>query len=1039
MILSFLTFFNLYFILVMIHTHYQALKAKKETIAKQSQIVANFVGKFILTRRPTDKELIEIKEKLKGIGCQFDVTHLIVQDSLNRIIATTDHSLDFEILSGQNAAGSLVQLNDKTVVFTLPLKDKDKKMLGVGFDVRVLKGIDRRQFLLGLLMFLGINLITIIVVQIFIPYLTRPVAELIGLTRRIKDGDFDLKIKPRKDEFGELQQNFYKMGIELKRAFGDLKKRKESYELLDRLLMEDITAWKVKDFMNRIADYYSSIFSDSVLVIGIEERRRKSLDIRVYPPDCGIPRNFILNLLTETMDKKTMIQHRLIDRKDLGGYHTALFFPFSDKEKIYGAIGMLSRGSLDLDDSASFELFSKAANHILNYILLLRRLKDYSEFLKDIHLSGLKISLSADLKDQINEAMDQAARLFNFKRISTFIIKKGQWLRFDWSHPLTRSEDELRRLTHSIRNVRIVDQKLMVGPLGVKDKQVGYIFGEWEENESIVDKSSMSLIAIFLNQLSISLINSSLYSELNNKCEILEGLHEISKSFSFAKEREIIFGEMVEKIARFTGVTKILISLYDPEKNELSGQLPGYGVSEEAVKEFKFKLDEPSVARQIFETDRPFYTNNILSDSTPIKRFVKLFDLKTLLAVPLKVKGKMIGILYAADKVDCQPFTEDDLQIYTIFASQASSVIEHIKLYDEMKRHIHELAILNEMQQQFSSSIELSDVLKTIIQVIQEKTGYDFLGIGLYDEYSKEIVGKAWSDQAMISQGGLRTQLGKGIVGNAALVGEPIYIPDTTKDENYIEILPGVKSELAIPIKYRGRLLGVLDIESKQRNAFSPGNIDFLKTVANLAGLAIENALLYYESERGFVETVKALVMMIDANDHYTRGHSERVMNYSVKIAERMGLSQEEINEIRYAALLHDIGKVGVSEVIIAKKGELTDEERDEVKLHPLIGAQMLDEIKYFSKIRFLIRSHHEHYDGSGYPYGIKGDAIPLGARIIAVADNYEALTSDRPYRPAFSRAQAIEILKEGAGTKFDPEIVGVLLTILRDEEIEEI
>lgn len=189
------------------------------------------------------------------------------------------------------------------------------------------------------------------------------------------------------------------------------------------------------------------------------------------------------------------------------------------------------------------------------------------------------------------------------------------------------------------------------------------------------------------------------------------------------------------------------------------------------------------------------------------------------------------------------------------------------------------------------------------------------------------------------------------------------------------------------------------------------------------------------EKERLFVSSIKALANAIEARDTYTRGHSERVTKYSVKIAEKMGIDGEEIEKIRYAAVLHDIGKIKIKEEILNKPGKLTDEEFNILKQHPTHGAKMLKPVEEFNEILPYLYHHHERYDGKGYPQGLTGGGIPLASRIMAVADTFDAMTSNRPYRKAMPVSKAIIELEKNAGTQFDPEIVNLFLDILKNEK----
>jgi len=186
--------------------------------------------------------------------------------------------------------------------------------------------------------------------------------------------------------------------------------------------------------------------------------------------------------------------------------------------------------------------------------------------------------------------------------------------------------------------------------------------------------------------------------------------------------------------------------------------------------------------------------------------------------------------------------------------------------------------------------------------------------------------------------------------------------------------------------------------------------------------------------QSAYMATVKALAQTIDAKDHYTHSHSENVTKYAVAIAKEMGFSQREVHTLREACQLHDLGKIGIHDYILNKSEKLTQEEWEKIRSHSLRGAEILEPLTFLDEVIILIRQHHERYDGTGYPNGLIGEEIKLGARIIAVADAFDAMTSERPYRKAYSKEYTISKLKETSGTQFDPQVVKAFLEVLKKE-----
>jgi putative nucleotidyltransferase with HDIG domain len=222
----------------------------------------------------------------------------------------------------------------------------------------------------------------------------------------------------------------------------------------------------------------------------------------------------------------------------------------------------------------------------------------------------------------------------------------------------------------------------------------------------------------------------------------------------------------------------------------------------------------------------------------------------------------------------------------------------------------------------------------------------------------------------------------------------------------------------------KSRLIGIVFIGGKvNRQEYIPDELDLFKSICTSAATGLENARLYGELQATYLSTIKVLVSTIEAKDSYTRGHTDRVAEYARLIAEEMRLSKRDIEIVCFGAALHDIGKLGVYENILNKPGELTEQEWDIVRSHPEVGANIIKNMKFLESACDLVRHHHERLDGKGYPDHLKGNEISVGARIVAVADSFDAMTSDRPYRQAYSLEESIDQLKIQS-EKFDQDIV---------------
>jgi HD-GYP domain-containing protein (c-di-GMP phosphodiesterase class II) len=337
------------------------------------------------------------------------------------------------------------------------------------------------------------------------------------------------------------------------------------------------------------------------------------------------------------------------------------------------------------------------------------------------------------------------------------------------------------------------------------------------------------------------------------------------------------------------------------------------------------------------------------------------------------------------------------------------------------------LGLLCEVGKKIGSVTNLNKLVKQITQMTQSTLNATASSVLLFDDKEQELyfeVAEGESEKALRK---IKLNAGSGIAGWVAQNKKPIIINDVMKDQRFdpsIDEITGftTMSIICAPLLLQRKLIGVIEVLNKSDGSdFNGRDLETLTSVASTAAMAIENAQLHQTVLNAYKSTIKALAAAIDAKDHYTCGHSQRVMEYALLGAEPLSLLRDELDVLEYAGILHDIGKIGIADSILSKDGQLTDREWEIIRQHPLIGADMLKDIPFLEKARVLILHHHERYDGGGYPGGVSGEDIPLGARLIAIADAFDTMTTDRAYRAAFSVDRAIKELVKYAGTQFCP------------------
>jgi HD-GYP domain-containing protein (c-di-GMP phosphodiesterase class II) len=290
-----------------------------------------------------------------------------------------------------------------------------------------------------------------------------------------------------------------------------------------------------------------------------------------------------------------------------------------------------------------------------------------------------------------------------------------------------------------------------------------------------------------------------------------------------------------------------------------------------------------------------------------------------------------------------------------------------------------------------------------------------------------------------------RTSLpvGKGSAGTAALERRMIYVPDLKADDPGLTksgLVAGERfvSYLAVPLIAKGEVKGVLEIFHRRLLDLDEERMSFLEMLAGQAALAIDNALLFESIEKANVElimaydaTIEGWSQALELRDQETQGHSARVLDLTLRLAALMKLSDKDLQDIRRGVLLHDIGKMGIPDAILHKPGTLTDEEWVIMRKHPQYAYDMLAPIAYLRNSLEIPYAHHEKWDGTGYPRGLKGETIPLAARIFAVVDVYDALTSNRPYREAWPKEKTMAYIQDESEKHFDPNVVEIFLKFM--------
>lgn len=356
-------------------------------------------------------------------------------------------------------------------------------------------------------------------------------------------------------------------------------------------------------------------------------------------------------------------------------------------------------------------------------------------------------------------------------------------------------------------------------------------------------------------------------------------------------------------------------------------------------------------------------------------------------------------------------------------------------------------SLLARFGRMIAAESHLDSLLTIIAEEVRNILGADRCSVFVVDPYKGEL----WTKIALgMEEKILRIPLGQGIAGFVAKTGSAVNIRDAYKDTRFAQDLDRItgyqtRTVLAVPLRGRdGKALGVFEVLNKSKGAFTEEDEGLLRILATMAASFIENATLYDDLRRSHLETIYRMAIVAEYRDQEDTGrHLRRMSRFSAILAAGMGMSAAEAEDIRYAAPLHDIGKVAIPDSILRKPAKLTDDEYLEMKKHTIYGAKMLAnaESRLLRLAAKIAVAHHECWDGSGYPYGLKGEQIALEARIVTVADVFDALSSKRVYKGEWTVEDALRYIEDKSGVLFDPQVVAVLrerfgeILLARDEE----
>jgi HD-GYP domain-containing protein (c-di-GMP phosphodiesterase class II) len=403
------------------------------------------------------------------------------------------------------------------------------------------------------------------------------------------------------------------------------------------------------------------------------------------------------------------------------------------------------------------------------------------------------------------------------------------------------------------------------------------------------------------------------------------------------------------------------------------------------------------------------------------------YGLHSAICMPMLEDGRLWGTLSVFD-VKKREWSANDERVLATLGNQGVVAVRNAELYDNNQRSIWELKNLQEALQAATSTLDLNQVLQQVLAGAAKASSAQIGCLALEDSGKLVLKGGFGTDSTTAER--LALGLGGEICRDVMATGTAVMQAMQHETENDSPLNP--RAVLCVPITLRGKPQGVLFLANYQvGHIFTDDHRNLVTELASQAAVAIDNARLFKDREEVIIASLQALANAVDARDPYTRGHSERVTQYSLMIARHMKYAPKDPGawlRLERGGRLHDIGKIGVPDSVLQKAGKLTDAEFAQMKEHPVVGFNILSGLKMLTDELVIVRSHHERYDGKGYPDRIKGSELPMYAWIVSAADAIDAMTSDRPYRKGMSIQVAVEQVRAGAGTHFHPDVAEAVL-----------
>ncbi len=574
-------------------------------------------------------------------------------------------------------------------------------------------------------------------------------------------------------------------------------------------------------------------------------------------------------------------------------------------------------------------------------------------------------------------------------------------------------------------------RSMLVIPLLANRKRLGAALLAFNRKRSFTENEQRDAEQA-TQQIALALAKTQLLRATRRQLDELRTLHQASMAATLSVDENFLLRNFAEIIGRAFYREHFAIWLLEEDgKAQTLRSVYHEGALRPEMQGVRYTLDE-GIIGHVARSGETYCSGNACDD----ERYIRFNPaMRSEICVPIQAGERILGVLNA-ESARRNAFDETDERLLNTLASQLGTALMKVRLLASERQRRKEAEALQQASRALVASLDLDEVLHNIMVLLQRVVPYDSASIVILEENGKvprmmmcsgyQADMQITPPEDLLSRPHIRRMLHN---------QEPVLLPDTAAESDTWIHIPGteyIRCWLGVPLVVQERVIGWLNIDKQEPHYYTPATAQLALAFASQAAVALENARLYNELETSYLQTVLALARAMDARDSYTADHSNSLAQMARAVAERMGCEAEDIQAIEWAAILHDIGKIGVPDHILRKPGALSEDEWAIMKRHPDIGAEIIAPVQRLKRVAPIVRAHQEKFDGSGYPRGLRGEEIPLGARILAVVDAYSAITDERVYRKGRPHSEAVEELRRCSGSHFDPRVVDIFLDIMQ-------